>query len=107
MQFNQDLLKAMFSEGHNNGIVEGIPIDRTRRNIVNILPYFKAFFEKGEYRRYSAWYGLSVCLRRYHYYVRENSDLYKIQTILNKHRITACTSVLAQTLRHSNLQEFS
>ncbi len=40
----------MFSEGHNNGIVEGIPIDRTRQNIVDILPYFKAFlvvFEKG------------------------------------------------------------
>ncbi len=30
----------MFSEGHNNGIDEGIPIDRTRRNIVDILPYF-------------------------------------------------------------------
>ena len=28
---------------HNNGIVEGIPIDRTRRNIIDILPYFKAF----------------------------------------------------------------
>ncbi len=33
----------MFSQGHNHGIVEGIPIDRTRRNIVDILPYFKAY----------------------------------------------------------------
>ncbi len=32
----------MFSEGHNNGIVEGIPIDGPRRNIVDSRPYFKA-----------------------------------------------------------------
>ncbi len=30
----------MFSEGHNNGIVKGI--DRTRQNIVDSHPYFKA-----------------------------------------------------------------
>ncbi len=33
----------MFSEGHNNGIVEAIPIDGPRRNIVDSRPYFKAF----------------------------------------------------------------
>ncbi len=29
----------MFSEGHNNGIVKGIPIDRPRRENVDFLPY--------------------------------------------------------------------
>ncbi len=35
----------MFSEGHNNGIIEGIPIDHTRRAIIDILPYFKARYD--------------------------------------------------------------
>ncbi len=30
----------MFSEGHNNGIIEGIPIDCPRRNIVDSRPCF-------------------------------------------------------------------
>ena len=69
----------MFSEGHNNGIVEGTclyQIDPVG-NIVDILPYFISIFgiyEKEEYRRYSR-HGLY--LQRYHYYVHENSALYK------------------------------
>ncbi len=37
----------MFSEGHNNGIVEGIPIDRLRQKNVDFLPYFNAFLVEG------------------------------------------------------------
>ena len=49
----------------HNGIVEGIPIDRARQNIVDILPSrryssFSKNFSKEEYRQYSAWHGLSV-----------------------------------------------
>ena len=105
----------MFSEEHNNDIIEGIPIGHDRvRNIVDILPYFKAFLVDPppvdtpawirtllmpqlplilasislsrlvqssrweEYRRYSRHgHGLSIYLRRCHYYVREKSALYK------------------------------
>ncbi len=35
--YNHILFKAMFSEGHNNGIAEGIPIDHTRRINVDFL----------------------------------------------------------------------
>ncbi len=63
----------MFSEGHNNGIVEGTPIDRDHVGKTSIV------FEKEDNRRFFRHgHGLSVCLQRYHYYVRESSALYKI-----------------------------
>ncbi len=52
----------MFSEGHNNGIVEDIPIDRARRNIVDILPYFKAFLVGPPLVDAPAW--IQTCLSR-------------------------------------------
>ena len=72
----------MFSEAHNNGIVEGIPIDHDCvGNIVDIL--FQSIF--GGPRRKNIddnpdSHGLAVYLRRYHYYVRENRPLYKIDS---------------------------
>ncbi len=56
----------MFSEGHNNSIVKGIQIDHPRQKTVD--------FSDGD--------GLSVYIWQYHYYVRENSVLYKIWSLM-------------------------